>query len=134
MSVRNSCLTISVCVLTLILVAPALAEAGKGEVPEEAVASGRLALKSSPQSGYPDVTNEYTNAVPLPIPDAQCSTGWVSSVITVPDSFYIADVNVGVWATHTWRSDIEIQLRAPDGTTVLLIADLGSSADNINAT
>lgn len=133
MSLRNSCLTILVCFLTLVLSSPPLAMAGKGDDPEETVALRRLALKSPAQPGYPDATNEYTNAVPLPIPDSQCSTGWVSSVITVPDSFYIADVNVGIWMTHTYRADVEMQLRAPDGTTVLLIADLGGSADNINA-
>ncbi len=67
------------------------------------------------------------------MPDSQCSAGWVSSIINVPDSFFIADVNVGIWMTHTYRGDVEMQLRSPDGTTVLLIADLGGGADNINA-
>ncbi|HSN56231.1 MAG TPA: proprotein convertase P-domain-containing protein, partial [Candidatus Sulfomarinibacteraceae bacterium] len=130
---RNRCLLVPICVVAVALMALPVAFAGDGEGPEELVATGGLNLASDSGHGSSDTINEYTNTTPLPIPDNQCSTGWVSSVITVPDSFFIADVNVGIWMTHTYRGDVEIQLRAPDGTTVLLIADLGSSADNINA-
>jgi uncharacterized repeat protein (TIGR01451 family) len=130
---RNLCSTVSVCLLlTFAVAAPPVAASDK-EAPEEFVAPRGFNLTYVAQSRAPDVTNEYTNTTPLPIPDAQCSSGWVSSVISVPDTFFVADVNVGIWMTHTWRSDVEMQLRAPDGTTVLLMADVGSSADNINA-
>lgn len=133
MGMRNRCLLVSVCVVAVALMALPVALAGDGEGPVEFVATGGLNLASSSNHGSSDTINEYTNATPLAVPDNQCSTGWVSSVITVPDSFFIADVNVGIWMTHTYRGDVEMQLRAPDGTTVLLIADLGSGADNINA-
>jgi uncharacterized repeat protein (TIGR01451 family) len=134
MDLRRSCSLVVVLVLVAMLISAPFAVAGDEQESEEQFASGAAPPQwHSSLRGLPDTVNEYANTVPLPIPDNQCSTGWVSSVITVPDSFYIADVNVGIWMTHTYRGDVELQLRAPDGTTVLLIADLGSGADNINA-
>ncbi len=133
MNLRRSRLLVGVFGLAAVLISAPFAIAGDGQEPEEYAASGVLPLWYSAQPIGMETTNEYTNSTPLPVPDNQCSTGWVSSVINVPDSFFIADVNVGIWMTHTYRGDVEIQLRAPDGTTVLLIADLGGSADNINA-
>lgn len=133
MRTRNSCPIGSICLLTLALAAGPLAGADKSETQAESFTSGPLLLRAYSQGDHPETTNEYTNTTPLPVPDNQCSTGWVSSVITVPDTFVVADVNVGIWMTHTYRGDVEMQLRAPNGTTVLLIADAGGSADNINA-
>lgn len=79
------------------------------------------------------VSYVYTNSTPVAIPDASCPTR-VTSVINVPDSFIVGDLNVGLWIPHTWRSDINVQLRAPNGTTVVqLVQDPDGSADNINA-
>ena len=77
------------------------------------------------------VTHEYTNTTPLAIPDGQCPTT-VTSTITVPDTFAIADLNVGLWIAHTWRSDVNVTLTSPTGTTVQLVQDADSSADNLN--
>jgi hypothetical protein len=49
--------------------------------------------------------------------------GRVSSVITVPDS-YRSPTSTSASDDPTYRADSEIQLRAPGGTTVLLIDDL----------
>ena len=77
------------------------------------------------------VSYVYTNSTPLAIPDAGCPN-YVVSTIAVPDSFSIGDLNVGVWIAHTWRSDLDMYLQGPDGTTVELYTDPDGSADNIN--
>ncbi len=73
----------------------------------------------------------YTNSTPLAIPDYGCPN-YVTSTIVVSDSFFIGDLNVGVWIAHTWRSDLDMYLQGPDGTTVELYTDPDGSADNIN--
>jgi uncharacterized repeat protein (TIGR01451 family) len=133
MGVRKLYVLFLACAATAVLVPGWPAMAGEAPEQEELVGAGSLGLWYTAGSIGPDTVNEYTNMTPLVVPDNQCTTGWVSSVINVPDTFFIADVNVGIWMTHTYRGDVEIQLRAPDGTAVLLIGDLGGSADNINA-
>ncbi|MCP5396771.1 MAG: DUF11 domain-containing protein [Sphingomonadaceae bacterium] len=53
---------------------------------------------------------------------------------SVTNSFTVADVDLGVFATHTWRGDLQITLQAPDGTRVRLVdGDInGTSGDNFN--
>ncbi len=52
----------------------------------------------------------------------------------VTSNFIIADVDIGVLATHTWRGDLQMTLVAPDGTRVQLTnGDTGNiSGDNFN--
>jgi uncharacterized repeat protein (TIGR01451 family) len=96
-------------------------------------AAGGL-LTPLPQ-GIMAVPYVYTNTTPVAIPDSGCGSGiYVTSTISIPDNFLIGDLNVGLWVPHTWRSDLEIRLRAPDGTTLIqLVQDADGSADNINA-
>ena len=133
MSVRRMFLSTVACAALAVLAPIWPAIAGDGVEPEEFAVAGSTPTWYSAQPNATETVTEYLNTNPLVVPDNECSTGWVSSVITVPDSFFIADVNVGIWVTHTYRGDVEMQLRAPDGTSVLLIADLGAGADNINA-
>ena len=53
---------------------------------------------------------------------------------TVTDSFTVSDVNLGFFATHTWRGDMRITLEAPDGTRVQLVdgETNNTNGDNIN--
>lgn len=55
----------------------------------------------------------------------------ITSTITVPDSFCIADVDVDVDITHTYIGDLIVTLTSPAGTTVTLHNRSGGSADNI---
>lgn len=72
------------------------------------------------------------NSTVYPIgPNANTIT---TSVINNPMSFIVSDVNVKVNLTHTWDSDIDMKLIAPDGTQVILANDLGSSGDNYTNT
>ncbi len=92
-------------------------------------------------------THTYTNSTAVAIPDAvggdcnvNTSSTPVTSTITVPDTGTIADVRVTVGISHSWRSDIVVDLTSPDGTTINLIdrvnraTNCGSSADEIAAT
>ncbi|WP_324260175.1 proprotein convertase P-domain-containing protein [Altererythrobacter sp. H2] len=48
---------------------------------------------------------------------------------SVTNTFTVADVNIGVLATHTWRGDLQITLQSPDGTRVQLV---NGDIDNID--
>lgn len=52
----------------------------------------------------------------------------------VTDNFIVADVDLGFFATHTWRGDIRVTLEAPDGTRVQLVngETNNTNGDNIN--
>ena len=92
------------------------------------------------------VTASYSNSTPVAIPDAtggdcvtNTSNGLVTSTITVPDSGTIQGVNVGLNITHTYRSDLIVDLTSPTGTTIRLVdrvqrtSGCGPDADNIVA-
>ncbi len=53
---------------------------------------------------------------------------------TVSDNFTVADVDLGVYAEHSWRGDIQITLQAPNGTRVQLVNGdpNATSGDNFN--
>jgi len=57
-----------------------------------------------------------------------------TSVINIPASFVVNDVNVKVNLTHTWIADVDMKLIGPDGTQVILAQDLGGSGDNYTNT
>lgn len=69
---------------------------------------------------------------PIDIPDA--NTFGVNSVINVPTTSIISDVNVTVNVSHEWTEDITLKLIAPDGTEVLLTAGNGADGDNYTNT
>ncbi len=58
----------------------------------------------------------------------------ITSVIEVTDSFCVADVNVDVNLTHTYKGDLTVDVISPGGVTVRLHNRTGSSDDNIVAT
>ena len=89
------------------------------------------ALVTEAPAGAIEATHIYTNSVSLPIPDASCPST-ISSTLTVPDSFPIGQVKVGLWIDHTWRGDLSITLTAPDGTIVGLLNHPDGSANNLN--
>jgi uncharacterized repeat protein (TIGR01451 family) len=74
-------------------------------------------------------TNSTTGAISGVTP---CTTPLVRN-FTVGTNFTVADVNLGVFATHTWRGDIRITLQSPNGTRVQLVnGGNNSSGDNFN--
>lgn len=58
----------------------------------------------------------------------------LNSTLSGFSSGTITDVNVTLNITHTWDSDLDISLRSPSGTTVLLTSDNGGSGDNYTNT
>ena len=72
----------------------------------------------------------YANNTSQAIPDK----GTLTSSITVPDTYYAADVNVTVNMTHTRDEDLDVFLVAPDGTRVELFTDVGGTGDNFTGT
>ncbi|WP_100614984.1 proprotein convertase P-domain-containing protein [Confluentibacter citreus] len=55
-----------------------------------------------------------------------------NSVINVPDSYVIIDINVTVNISHTRNDDLDIYLISPSGTIVELSTDNGGNGDNYN--
>ena len=76
-----------------------------------------------------------SGAITLAIPDN--STAGVSSTLAVsgiPSGAAISKVEVNFNITHTWDNDLDINLEAPNGKIVNLVADKGSSGDNFTNT
>ena len=71
-----------------------------------------------------------TRSPSLAIPDSTT----VSDAITVADSGTATSVTVAVDVTHTYISDLKIDLVAPDGTTKTVHSRSGGGTDDINQT
>lgn len=69
----------------------------------------------------------FTNSTTGNIVDLQC----ISRTITVPSALLVADLNVPVSITHTYRGDLDITLTSPLGTAVDLTSDNGAGANNL---
>lgn len=44
----------------------------------------------------------------------------------------VTDVDIGVLLAHTWRADLTMVLKSPDGTSVTLASGVGGDVDNFN--
>lgn len=69
----------------------------------------------------------YTKVDSVAIPDP----GYISSIITVLDSFTVEDLNVYIDITHTYISDLDVQLENPQGDVIYLHHQTGGSDDDI---
>jgi subtilisin-like proprotein convertase family protein/N-acetylneuraminic acid mutarotase len=91
-----------------------------------------VALLAAPAAARAEVAHAYESTTPVAIADGDCPTG-VTSTLTVPDTFQIADLRVGVWISHTNRGQLRVSLVAPDATEIALVnANLSGAADNLN--
>ena len=72
--------------------------------------------------------NSVVNDTDFPLgPNAGTVT---TSVIEITDNVVITDVNVTLNIEHTWISDLDVKLIAPDGVTeVILFEDIGFNED-----
>jgi uncharacterized repeat protein (TIGR01451 family) len=82
-------------------------------------------------------TTQYSNTTTGGISDLSCNQPTTSQIVrtfTVPGSFIVGDVNLGVFLTHSYRSDLRIFLTSPAGTTVTVMTWTGNvqSGDNLN--
>jgi subtilisin-like proprotein convertase family protein len=97
-----------------------------------------LAILGLPQAAYAQTITQYTVADAAPgtaITDTSCPTAaaHVVKTFTVPASYIIGDLDLGIHLTHTFRSDLIITLKAPGaGPTVTVMTNAGGSGDNLN--
>ncbi|MEP2550241.1 MAG: proprotein convertase P-domain-containing protein [Marinomonas sp.] len=76
----------------------------------------------------------YSNTVDATIDGSTTCAAPVSRTFVVGDTFTISDVDIGIFAEHTWRGDLQFTLRSPAGTTVQLTNGNTNSVsgDNFN--
>ena len=81
------------------------------------------------------VVNTYINPTDGPINGSTTCGSPLVRNFNVLDSFVVSDVDLGFFATHSWRGDIRLTLQSPLGTRVQLVnGDASStSGDNLNA-
>ncbi len=94
-----------------------------------------LALTLQPSAASAQTVNQYSNTTIGTITDNNCGTaGQITRTFTVPTTYIVGDVNIGIFASHTYRSDLRITLRSPAGTTVTVMTWTGNvqSGDNLN--
>ncbi len=86
------------------------------------------------QPALAQTTTTYVNTTNGTISAATPCTSPLVRTFVVGDTFTVADVDLGVFITHTWRGDSRITLTSPDGTSVQLVdGDANStSGDNFN--
>jgi uncharacterized repeat protein (TIGR01451 family) len=94
-----------------------------------------LALMLNPASARAQTVNQYSNTTTGTITDNNCGTaGQITRTFNVPTTYIVGDVDIGIFASHTYRSDLRITLRSPAGTTVTVMTWTGNvqSGDNLN--
>ncbi len=75
---------------------------------------------------------QYTNTVSASIVDNNCTTGLITRIFTVPTSYIVTDVDLGVRLLHTYRSDLRITLKSPAGPTINVMLNVAGSGDNLH--
>jgi subtilisin-like proprotein convertase family protein len=83
-----------------------------------------------------DVAVIFGTALPTPIPAGAptSSSGSTVSTSNTAPSGTIVDVEVAIDLTHTFMGDLTIELTSPQGTTVVLSQNRGSSGANMQGT
>lgn len=92
--------------------------------------ANQVVILDANNNGIADYTN-FTQSTSLTIVD---NTTVTSNLNVTGFAGVPTDVNVTINATHTWVSDLVIELVAPSGTRVRLIDSRGGSGDNLTNT
>jgi uncharacterized repeat protein (TIGR01451 family) len=77
-------------------------------------------------------TNQYTNTATGSIVDSTTCATTVTRTFVVGTSYIVSDVDLGVFLTHTYRSDLRITLQSPTGTIVNIMTNTAGDGDNLN--
>lgn len=77
-------------------------------------------------------TNQYTNTTTGNIVDSTNCATTVTRTFVVGTSYTVSDVDLGVFLSHTYRSDLRITLQSPVGTTVNVMTNTAGSGDNLH--
>ncbi len=75
-----------------------------------------------------------SGAIGLAIPDANATGVSSALAVTVPTGATISGISVNFNITHTWDSDLTINLVAPNGQVLNLVRSRGGSANNFTNT
>lgn len=90
-----------------------------------------LAFFAGPQSAFAQIT--YVNTTDGTVNEtATPCTAPLLRTFAVPQIYSIADVNIGVLMSHTYRGDLRMFLVSPTGTQITLIQNTGTTPDNFN--
>lgn len=89
------------------------------------------ALCAFPQAAFAQL--QYTNSTDGTVNETvtPCTSPLVRN-FTVPQIYTVADVNIGVLMSHTYRGDLQFYLQSPAGTRIQLINNIGTTRDNVN--
>lgn len=83
-----------------------------------------LCLLACPAPATAQTQTTYSNSTTGAIADLSCNLPVASQLtrnFTVPTSYIVGDVDVGLLISHTYRSDLRIFLTSPGGTTVSIL-------------
>ena len=86
------------------------------------------------QAAWAQTTTTYVNGTDGTINNTTTCTAPLVRNFTVGTSYTVANVDIGVFATHTYRGDLRMTLQAPDGARVQIVTGdpNGISGDNFN--
>jgi subtilisin-like proprotein convertase family protein len=87
--------------------------------------------------GQAEVSAIVTNIIEYPSSDVPVNildNTTVFSTIEITDEGIVRDLDVALDITHTWDSDLDVFLTAPDGTRVELFSGVGDNGDNFEQT
>ncbi len=82
---------------------------------------------------YTNTTDSTANAISDILTPCSPASSRFTRTFTVATSYTVADVNIGVLMAHTYRSDLVMYLKAPNGTSVQIVNQVGANARNFNA-
>lgn len=86
-----------------------------------------------PNSAASPVT--YPASMPQTYGSTTACTSPLTGTFSVPDTFSVIDLNVRFRASHPWRTDTNLSITSPLGTTVdLLTGNYAANLDNYNVT
>ena len=84
-----------------------------------------------PRAAFAQIT--YVNTLDGTVNETvtPCTTP-LSRPFNVPIHYSVADVNIGVVMSHTYRGDLRMFLTSPQGTQITLVQNTGTTPDNFN--
>ena len=82
--------------------------------------------------GHAQTAITYTNTADGSIANSVPCATQLTRTFVVPETYSIADINVGVLLLHPNRNHLVITLRSPAGTTISLLRNTGGSRDHLN--
>jgi len=75
-----------------------------------------------------------SNDTPVSVPDNAATTQTATIVYSTNNNELVHDLNVSVQITHSWVSDLTLELQSPQGTSVVLLENECPDGNNIDVT